>query len=110
MKNYKLYNVDCGVNDGTAFMFTQLYEVLPNGDERKINKEEWVNSEETEGKGDFLPENWVFENTFDGKYEDGICELFFLSLGGGKDARVVIDKLLGDLWKRGKGGVVNITK
>lgn len=109
MKNYKLYNVECGVNDGTAFMFTQLYEVLPNGDERKINEEEWLNSED-----DFPSADWVWENILDGKREDGLCNLLFpLSLEAGEPARkenAELEKLLGDLWKQGKGGVVSIAR
>ena len=122
MKKYRITNIESGENEGTAFMFTWLEEVMDDGKERQpwevdtilLAEEEWLNEEETEGSRVHLPENWTWENMLDGKRECGLCELLSpLSLEAGEAENRENEKvaaLLDDLWKRGKGATVTIER
>lgn len=114
MKKYRITNRECGQNDGTAFMFTWLEEVMDNGEEKLLSEEEWLNEEDPEGSRCHLPGNWTWENMLDGKRECGLCELLFpLSLEAGEAEDMENEKvaaLLDDLWKRGKDATVTIER
>ena len=114
MKKYRITNIESGENEGTAFMFTWLEEVMDNGEEKLLAEELWLNEEEPEGNRCHLPENWTWENILDGKREYGLCELLFpRSLEAGEDARkenAELAKLFAELWKRGKGATVTIER